>query len=308
MRWLSAALLSLPLACGSALGDSAPVCPDPQPTIENEPPSPTEPQPVSFELPAGMRVYTIVLLRRGPNWSDKRDDEALELGAGHMAYIREMSQTGQLTVAGPFLGQQDREDLAGIYIYESTSVEETKKLVAEDPAVSAGRFSAEYLLWLSPEGLRTNPSKAASPETPACQGEPQRGFDFWLGQWMVTTGDGTLAGHNRIERAHGGCAVLEHWKSANGGSGTSTNYYDPGKKLWVQNWVDASGSIIQLEGGLSDGSMVLEGRYVKADGTHLRMRGTWTPLEDGRVRQFFETQAKGESWTPWFEGFYVKQN
>jgi len=43
-------------------------------------------------------------------------------------------------------------------------------------------------------------------------------------------------------------------------------------------------------------------------------RGRWTPMPDGRIRQFFEeliTDNNGEEggeekWQPWFEGFYAK--
>ena len=52
--------------------------------------------------------------------------------------------------------------------------------------------------------------------------------------------------------------------------------------------------------------MILEGRYVLPGGKRLTMRGTWTLLEDGRVRQFFETSEDQETWTPWFEGFYSR--
>jgi hypothetical protein len=38
-------------------------------------------------------------------------------------------------------------------------------------------------------------------------------------------------------------------------------------------------------------------------------RGLWTPLPDGRVRQFFEqSNDGGETWVPWFEGFYTRKD
>ena len=43
--------------------------------------------------------------------------------------------------------------------------------------------------------------------------------------------------------------------------------------------------------------------------TVLDFRGTWTLLEDGRVRQFFEQSAdQGKSWQAWFEGFYKRKS
>lgn len=152
----------------------------------------------------------------------------------------------------------------------------------------------------------TDPTGEAGPKAPACDAPSYAQFDFWLGRFEVRTADGTLAGHNHIEKAHGGCALIEHWASAHGGSGTSTNQWVPARGKWVQHWVDASGSTIDLEGGLEGESMVLVGDYHQPGGDSLTMRGTWTPLDDGRVRQFFETTADGMTWTPWFEGFYSR--
>ncbi len=131
-------------------------------------------------------------------------------------------------------------------------------------------------------------------------------FDFWLGEWEVHVASGKQAGTNRIVREAGGCVLVERWKSGSGGTGISLNYYDPETDQWVQNWVGSGGSLIDIRGGLKDGSMVLEGtiRYVGKKGIN-SFRGSWTPLEDGRVRQYFEeSKDQGKSWNPWFEGFY----
>ena len=78
---------------------------------------------------------------------------------------------------------------------------------------------------------------------------------------------------------------------------------------WVQIWNDAGGSQINIRGGMTDDGMLLTGtiHYV-ANGTTAAFRGLWTPLPDGRVRQFFEQSSDdGETWTPWFEGFYTRK-
>ena len=134
-------------------------------------------------------------------------------------------------------------------------------------------------------------------------------FDFWLGKWDVHTADGTYAGSNAIERAERGCVLIEDWSSAGGGSGTSINYLDKISNKWVQIWNDASGSQINIRGGMTDDGMLLVGtiHYV-ANGTTAPFRGLWTPMPDGRVRQFFEQMSPdGETWSPWFEGFYSRK-
>lgn len=286
----------------------APVEPAAPPAVVDAPPE----DPDSFVAPDGMRTYYIVMLRRGPKWSAEQTPENLELGRGHMAYIGEQAKAGHLRVAGPFLGQTDPNDYAGIYIYDVGSLAQAQALVQKDPAVAAGRFVPEFLVWMAASGLTTDFDKkaakaAADPRPPTCTGERHRDFDFWLGSWNVTNPKGEVVGTNRIEKAERGCALLEHWSSAKGGTGTSITYYDPARKVWLQTWVDGTGSVINLEGGLEEGAMRLGGTYTKLDGTSTLLRGAWTPLAGGKVRQLFEESKDGGlSWEPWFDGTYQR--
>ena len=114
-----------------------------------------------------------------------------------------------------------------------------------------------------------------------------------------------LAGRNQIVSLHGGCLLMENWTSVNGATGSSMNFYDPNLQQWRQIWV-SGGTVIDIAGGLEDTSMRLTGTITYlAEGTSLPFRGIWTPLVDGRVRQFFEEQREGR-WQVWFEGFYRK--
>lgn len=133
-------------------------------------------------------------------------------------------------------------------------------------------------------------------------------FDFWIGEWDVHTADGTLAGHNSIVRAERGCLLVEDWSGASGGSGMSINYFDAASNEWVQVWNAAGGTQIDIRGGLTDDGMLLVGRiHYLANSTTANFRGLWTLLDDGRVRQFFEqSDDGGETWKPWFEGFYTR--
>jgi hypothetical protein len=76
---------------------------------------------------------------------------------------------------------------------------------------------------------------------------------------------------------------------------------------WVQVWVAAAGYSIRIEGGLEAGAMHLVGQIVGLDGSGGPFRGTWTPLADGRVRQFFEQSSDGETWAPWFDVYYERK-
>ncbi|NNF66060.1 MAG: hypothetical protein HKM98_00975 [Gammaproteobacteria bacterium] len=143
---------------------------------------------------------------------------------------------------------------------------------------------------------------------PCERGARHREFDFWLGTWDVYTADANIAGRNRISKAENGCVLVELWTGNSGVTGRSINFYDASKDKWRQHWVSATGLLIDIEGNLVDGSMVLEGSiFYPATELEAGFRGKWTLLEDGRVRQFFEQHdAEKDAWNPWFEGYYEK--
>ena len=145
-----------------------------------------------------------------------------------------------------------------------------------------------------------------------CQTQEEfRQFDFWVGEWDVVVNDSTrsTAGTNSIQPLHNGCVLEENWTSAGGGTGSSMNFYDSTTGKWRQVWL-ASNYMIEVEGGLDEsGSMVLEGELRNfVQKSVAPFRGTWTPIEDGVVRQFFEIQTPGtETWAPWFDGLYLRK-
>ncbi len=141
---------------------------------------------------------------------------------------------------------------------------------------------------------------------PPCSTEQHRQFDFWVGTWDVTQ-NGQPAGRNEIRLVHGDCALSENWASANGAfTGASLNMYDQATDRWHQTWVDTTGNLLELNGGLEDGSMVLSGKRPSQQGGEVLNRITFTPNEDGSVRQHWELSNDGENWTTAFDGLYVK--
>jgi hypothetical protein len=153
-------------------------------------------------------------------------------------------------------------------------------------------------------------SAAATGQQPparACGEAAFRQFDFWVGEWDVRDAAGELAGRNSIALEQNGCVLVERWTSTRGGTGMSMNHYDPLAQAWRQHWVGL-GIILEMRGGLRDGAMVLEGplQYVAQKRVTL-LRGEWTKLPDGRVRQHFtESSDDGKTWTEWFDGYYSK--
>ena len=140
----------------------------------------------------------------------------------------------------------------------------------------------------------------------ACADLTYRQFDFMLGDWNVSSADGKLVGRDHIEKAYGGCAQQESWTSVDGGTGGSFSIYDSSRKLWHQTWVDSTGTLVVLEGGLKEGRMVMSGEMVTPYGKHELDRMSWTP-KDGKIRQLWETSADGgKTWQVIFDVYYSK--
>jgi len=132
-------------------------------------------------------------------------------------------------------------------------------------------------------------------------------FDFWLGAWKVFDPDERLVGTNRITAVFGGLALTEEWEGNGAVSGRSLNAWDSARGCWHQTWMDSSGSTLLLDGGLRDGSMVMEGTAPSSgpDQPWDRHRITWSPIADGEVRQLWETSSdEGSSWSVAFDGRY----
>jgi len=146
--------------------------------------------------------------------------------------------------------------------------------------------------------------------TGPCSGPEYRQFDFWIGDWSVSS-NGEPAGTNNVRSVHGGCAIQENWQGTGEGgiSGSSYNIYDRAADHWHQTWVDSSGTLLQLDGGMKDGSMVLSGERPARDGGGVVLhRISWTPAADGSVRQLWEaSQDGGRSWSVLFDGLYVRK-
>lgn len=161
------------------------------------------------------------------------------------------------------------------------------------------RLIAATLLLMPLHGHSAAPSPCSQPAF--------RAFDFWIGEWRVHDAKGAFAGTNSITSEQDGCVLIERWHSKSGRTGMSMNYYDPKLQTWNQVWVGL-GIQLQMSGKVTDGSIVMEGPLLYLDdGRSTRLRGTWTPLADGRVRQHFvESADNGATWQEWFDGYYTR--
>ena len=173
------------------------------------------------------------------------------------------------------------------------------------PVTSSGTAAALTLLAalaLLPAAL------AAQQATPSCTTPAHRAFDFWVGEWVVFNPAGQRVAENIISLEMNACVVHESYTNTQGYHGESFSVYDRSRDVWHQTWVDEAGALLQLEGDLVDGAMVLEGTTIQPDGTTALNRVTWTPESDGSVRQHWQvTTDGGATWTTAFDGVYRRR-
>jgi uncharacterized protein len=96
----------------------------------------------------GMKQYVMAFLKKGTKTVDS--SERSQLIQGHLKNIGRLAKEGKLLLAGPFL---DKGDLAGIFVFNVTTIEEARNLVATDPAVKAGLFDMELHPWYGSAAL-----------------------------------------------------------------------------------------------------------------------------------------------------------
>ncbi len=165
------------------------------------------------------------------------------------------------------------------------------------------RRNSWVIVCLSLAALATPGFAAEAP--PPCSSAEYRQFDFWIGRWDVASPQGQVQGSNEISRALGDCALRERWKGSQGMSGESLNSYDATRRMWHQTWVDDRGTLLTVEGGLRDSSMVMQGVRPGPGGKSVRQRITWTPKSKDEVHQHWETSSDdGATWTTAFLGVY----
>ncbi len=91
-------------------------------------------------VPRNLKSYFVCLLRKGERWNDIAGAE--ELGAQHLAFMREQIEARHFLFAGPVT---DENPIRGVTVIEAASIEEAKELVSQDPSILAARLSAEIL-------------------------------------------------------------------------------------------------------------------------------------------------------------------
>jgi len=95
----------------------------------------------------GMKRYVLAFLKQGLNTDTSNRKQLIQ---AHLKNIGRLAKEGKLVVSGPFL---DKGTIAGIYVFNVTTIDEARSLTASDPAVKAGIFDMELHPWYSSAAL-----------------------------------------------------------------------------------------------------------------------------------------------------------
>ena len=203
-------------------------------------------------------------------------------------------------------------------LIEAANQNETAALDALGEAVAQGRGRPDLMLAEADfHALHHNSrfvalvAQARKNDAPCEYRSESRQFDFWLGDWSVsTTQEHTSAGRSHIESAIGGCAIWENWTSSgdSGYTGKSYNSYNVEQKRWEQFWVDNQGGMIHFTGGLEEGVMDFRTEEIpQPDGTVLQRHLRFFKLPTGQVRQLSEGSTdKGRTWSVEYDFTYTR--
>lgn len=156
-------------------------------------------------------------------------------------------------------------------------------------------------------------TQASSPEIPPSPPEAAQ-FDFWVGDWDTTRGEG-LSAHNRITKILGDRVILEEFDGERDAQlrGMSVSVFDA---RWRQTWVDHNGSYYDFVGGweggptdsTEDGRMVLVHTRV-VDGRTVFLRLVWSDIRlDSMTWEWQRSDDAGETWRTLWRLDYARRD
>jgi uncharacterized protein len=112
-----------------------------------------------------LEAFELVILRR-PDDARSYDEATLErIQREHLAYQESLRADGHIVTNGPVLDQPD-ESMRGLAFYRTGSLDETRRLAEQDPAVQAGRLAVDVMTWWCRPGTMIRPGKSISVPDP----------------------------------------------------------------------------------------------------------------------------------------------
>ena len=101
-----------------------------------------------------MTTFVMGFLVKGPSWTQDKTPELAKIQQNHIAHIFSLVDSNKATIAGSFL---DNQEIRGIIVFNTDSIELARTWESDDPAVQAGRFSMRFTKWFAGKGIMKHP-------------------------------------------------------------------------------------------------------------------------------------------------------
>jgi hypothetical protein len=136
--------------------------------------------------------------------------------------------------------------------------------------------------------------------------QPEKQFNFWLGEWDVTWGDDGKA-TNHVLRIMNDRIIQENFSSPDL-QGMSVSSYDRERGVWCQTWVDNNGTYLDFTGKFEDGKMILV-RDAIVRGKNCKQHMVWYNIEADQFDWNWErSDDYGKTWRALWEIKYKRKN
>ena len=110
-----------------------------------------------------LEAFELVLLRRPGSAPDYPNVELGRIQREHPAYHARLREAGHVVTNGPVDGPSD-PSLRGLAFYRTGSLERSRQLAEDDPAMRAGRLAVEIMTWYCPPGTMSQPGRLVTLE------------------------------------------------------------------------------------------------------------------------------------------------
>lgn len=119
-------------------------------------------------------------------------------------------------------------------------------------------------------------------------------FDFWLGEWELTWGEGQH-GTNLVELTMNGAVIQENFETTDY-RGMSVSVFSKEDDHWHQTWVDSSGAYLDFVGEFAAGQMIMS-RSGIVEGSPVKQRMIWYEITTNRFLWNWErSDDEGATW------------
>lgn len=123
----------------------------------------------SYAPPSAIQTWHLVLLGKGPAWTEATSPATTALQEAHVAHLASLSAAGTLALSGPI---GDEGDLRAVMLLKTASMDEARAALQMDPAVKAGRLVPQIHALMVPANWYTL--------APSRDDQPVRNFAFGL--------------------------------------------------------------------------------------------------------------------------------